>query len=237
MCFHSWVVLVVLLFEKNSAFGSAVVLSSRGCLMFAKKWGGIALLALAFTVHAEKSNENLVLLPYPGTTKWHQVTDQREGNTFLWEFIPVNQEIERYKDILTAQAFPNNRKQSISSFVRSLFASVQGACKSVKVNGPKQGAELGYEIAYAQIYCSQQNGRDFGVHMFFKFIKGVDALYVVQREFRVPVTEIAGVTSFAKGEEKAAADMLKAVNTANDYLAHSVYLCAKNANEDRCAEH
>jgi hypothetical protein len=178
--------------------------------------------------------ERLVARPYPAERPWTLATDNHRGLMMLQEYIPADQQIESYRDILTVQAFPDRRDVSPAVFLRALFSDVTGACEKVTVNGPVERQEGDRPVAYAQIYCSRQIGRPFGVHMFFKVIQGEDALYVVQREFRVPPSAVAGQLAFDKKDQAKAVALLKGQDVASGYLSNSVYLCADRSTEARC---
>jgi hypothetical protein len=178
--------------------------------------------------------ERLVLEPYPGPPAWKQVTYKVAGLQFLRELIPEGQRIEAYRDILTAQSFPQQRGASPAAYLRNIFAGAARACEQVRVNGPTERREGGYVVAYAQVYCSRQTGTAFGVNMLFKAIAGSDALYVVQREFRVPPSAVAGVQSADKAHAAALIAQMKAQAAADAYLLKSVYLCGAGSTEGRC---
>jgi hypothetical protein len=71
--------------------------------------------------------------------------------------------------------------------------------------------------------------------MNFKAIRGDDALYVVNREFRVPPTEKAGVMAFGK-DQAAAVAFMNGQATANAYLTGSVHLCGARSAAADCAD-
>lgn len=193
---------------------------------------GLALWSLAGTALAA---ERLVLEPYPGAQPWREVTHKTAGAAFLIEQIPADQDIDHYRDILSAQSFPDNRGVDPSDFLRGLFARFGGACEGVRVNGPKAQVEAGYAVAYGQAYCGRQRGKPFGVRIFYKVLQGQDALYVVLRESRTPPGAVGGVQSFSKDQLAAAIEMMKAASVANDYIVKSVYLCGSASTEPRCA--
>ncbi|MEN6080689.1 hypothetical protein [Chromobacterium piscinae] len=189
------------------------------------------------TTVAGETREKLILDQYPSDTPWQEVTNKFNGDQWLREQIPSDQKIETHKDILTAQSFPQQKTTEPSSFLKGMFSRVSEACDHVRVNGPKEQQEGGYTVAYAQIYCGKQKGADFGVNMFFKAIKGSDALYVVQREFRVPQSEMSGVTSFTKDQMEQMLSLIKGQSVANGYLVKSVYLCGELSTDKRCETH
>jgi hypothetical protein len=188
-------------------------------------------LSAAGAAHAA---ERLVLEPYPGEPAWTKVTDQRQGQAFLWELIPSDQKIEAYRDILTAQGFPGGQNRDPATFLKGVFSRTAGACTGVRVNGPREATEDGRKVAYAQVFCARQTGRDFGVNMFFKAIQGAEGLYVVQREFRVPPSQTGGVQSFSGEQAQAMMALIKDQSVANHYLVEAVYLCADASTDPRC---
>ncbi len=179
--------------------------------------------------------EELVLEPYPARPAWKEVTTKRQGVRFLRELIPADQKIETYRDILTAQGFPLEPGATPAGVVKGIFAGTSGACEGVRVNGPKETTENGFRVAYAQVYCGRQKGKGFGVVMFFKVIQGKRAMYVVQREFRVPPQVSGGVQSFSKDELPAMTARLEAQSAANKYLVGSVYVCGDGSTAPKCS--
>lgn len=198
------------------------------------RWGAAILAATVLGVAGTASAaEELVLETYPGQPAWKEVTNRRQGVTFLREQIPNDQKLANYKDILAAQAMtPPVADPSL--VLKAMFIRVQSACDGVRVNGPKVGEEDGYKVAYGQIYCGRQKGEKFGVTMFFKVIAGDDATYSINRDFRVPPSATGGVQTFAAGQADAALALLQAQSAANDYLVKSVYLCGSKSKAERC---
>lgn len=188
--------------------------------------------ALATTASAA---ERLVLKPYPATPAWKEATNQAQGAKFLIEMIPSDQQIDSYRDILSAQSFPESRGVAPADLLKTVTANISGSCKNVRINGPKTGTEKGVRVAYAQIYCGQQIGADHGVNMNFKAIQGSEALYVVLRESRVPISGVGGVQLYDTDRVEQATAMLNAQGLANDYLSGSVYLCADGSKDPACA--
>lgn len=191
------------------------------------------LLALSVSGLANAA-ERLVEGPYPSNAPWKLVTNRSAGAAWLREQIPAGQQIDAYKDILASQAFPQQRETDPAAFLQGLFQRIGGQCSGVRVNGPKAAVEGGYNVAYAQIYCGRQNGQAFGVDMFFKVVAGDEALYVVNRDMRVPPSDVGGVQDFGKDGVQAATAMMKAAAVANNYLVNSVYLCGARSTDKRC---
>jgi hypothetical protein len=199
----------------------------------------LGFLAASLSVADPQPNgkERLVMEPYPDTQVWTEVTHDTAGAKFLIERVPSGQTFRNYKDILSAQSFPDQRGVDPSKALKGIFQLAGGSCDSVRVNGPKAQVEGGYNVAYGQVYCGRQRGKSFGVNMFYKIIQGNDAQYVVLRERRVPPSAVAGIQSFTKEQFAAAMEEMKSAATANSYLVESVYLCGASSAEARCSAH
>jgi hypothetical protein len=196
----------------------------------------LAALALVLIGAPVCAAERLVTEAYPGAP-WKTVTDEVAGTQFLREQIPADQQLEGHRDILVAQAMPKAPPGvAPSDLMKRIFANAVGRCANVRVNGPTAVEEGGYSVAYGQVYCSQEIGAETGASMFFKLIDGDDAVYMINREARVPPSEVAGVRVFPKGHEAEAKAALDAQWTAANYLEKSVYLCGPRGTDKRCAK-
>jgi len=194
-----------------------------------------AALGAAFLASAANaaSPERLVVGPYPASPAWRMITNQAEGGgAWIREWAPPSQRGPEYPDIVTAQSFPSARGEDPAAFLRVIFGRTAGACDQVRVNGPVTHVEGGYRVAYAQVYCSHERGKTFGVNMFFKAIGGADALYAVNRHVQVPPSAVAGVQSFANAADAARAASAAAL--ANRFLSQSVYVCGGASTDARC---
>lgn len=195
----------------------------------------VASAALA-SATAAGAAERLVVEPYPGKPAWKEVTNVTRGDQSMREWIPGDQAIESYRDILVAQVYARAPAGiTPSSFLQGLFSRFGGACEHVRVNGPKPSTEGGYATAYAQVYCSRQIGQPFGVSTFYKVMLAGGALYVVNRDIRTPPSDVAGVIEFPKGQAEQGLALMRAQGQANDYLVKSVYLCPDASPDPRCA--
>ena len=183
---------------------------------------------------AAQSAERLVVTPYPAATPWEKVTDQRQGLRALQEWIPADQTLENYRDILAVNAYPLPPGQTPEGYLKGLFRDFTAACSGLRVNGPFARSEGGYPVAYAQAYCGQQKGEAFGVNMFFKVIQGRDALYAVNRDLRVPPSSVGGVQSFDKKDMARMVDLMKRQGEADKFLSEGIYLCGPDGSDPRC---
>ena len=182
-------------------------------------------------------SEELHLVPYPGDPPWKEITNEWKPELKLHtsEWIPSDQDPPDVRDILTIQTFHAMRGTDPSAFLHGVMDLSSKACQRTRVNGPKQQTEEGYRVAYAQIYCAEQKGAGKDVDILLKAIRGNDALYVVQREFRRPTQPGAepGVQRFSERTE--AEKTTNAMATANRYLEDGVALCPLFGPSARCA--
>ena len=194
-------------------------------------WAGVLTVLLA--VAAAQAEERLVLEPYPGAA-WHEVINQANGPRFIRQQVPADQTLQNFNDSLTAQSFPG-QQGAAADVIGVIFNQFSQVCDMVETVGPKVSAEQGREVAYGQLFCGQQKGTTYGVHMFIKVIRGNEAFYVVNRDFRTPPSDHPGAPSFAKGQEKQALALLQAEAEASRYLTERVYLCDPVFPDPKCS--
>jgi hypothetical protein len=195
----------------------------------------------ALSVHAladgppPASQEQLLVPPYSATTAWTKITDQHNDKMVWFEWIPPDQTTADIRDILTEQIFYALKGHDAAEFVSSVMQRTNGACHATRHNGPYGKPELGYQVAYGQIYCVGNENKD--VDIFIKAISGHNALYVVQREFRRPATPGAepGLTKFTKDQLPEAQARLAAQQAADKYLVDQVKLCPNGIAGNVCA--
>jgi hypothetical protein len=193
-----------------------------------------ALLGIGPPALAAPAAEHLVMAPYPGPPAWKSITDKTGPNGFYHEHIPANQTVANFTDILTDQSFNDHAGFDPRIYLRAVFDSVRNACSGLRVAGPQVLPEGGYQAAYGQVYCGRQNGKPYGVMIFYKVISGRSSLYVISREFHTPIAANGAVLSFPPGHEAEAAALLKAQSIADQYLANQVYLCGGASSDSRC---
>ncbi|HKC50462.1 MAG TPA: hypothetical protein VKF60_06685 [Myxococcota bacterium] len=153
--------------------------------------------------------ERLVMAPYPAAPPWRQVSDRhtREGSVAVW--IPPDQDAKAPRDSLTQRVLLGRGKLTASELASELAKDIARGCESARIEGPRRGTEDGNDVAYAEVTCSFQQ------LVLLKVIRGHEALYVAEREFR---------------DEPSAA----ALREANAYLAEKVILCPVMGGLGRC---
>jgi hypothetical protein len=154
--------------------------------------------------------ERFIMAPYPAAAPWKQVSDRhrRGGSIAVW--VPADQDLEHARDLLTKQMILGRNKVEASELASELAKGLAERCQDAHIEGPSRGTEDGNDVAYAEVSCSLQQ------LVLLKVIRGHEALYAAQREFR--------------REPDAAA-----LREANSYLAEQVYLCPVSGGTGRCA--
>jgi hypothetical protein len=182
---------------------------------------------------AASAPERLVMAPYSGGG-WTSVYRQAAPEGWDHEQLPAGQTLQSFHDMLTDQGFYRMAGQDPAAYLAQVFSGFPKACVAVKVNGPTPRMEGGLRVAYGQVYCSQQRGAATGAVEFYKAISGDAALYVVNREFLVPASPVAGQLAFPKGQEREAAALLSSQAAADIYLVKYVYVCGGRSGDPRC---
>ena len=174
------------------------------------------------------AREQLAGPSYPDHQPWKAITNESDARHWQKEWIPADQQVESFKDILSAQAFFNLPNRDPATFLKGMLAHVGADCDNVSVNGPKAATKNGVPVAYGQFYCGQVKGQPFGTHSFIKIIQGADAVYAINRDFRTPVSPVGNVMTFDKAHAADAMALLNGEAAANKYL-EAVHLCADAA--------
>ncbi len=189
--------------------------------------GALALLALGSAANAA---ERLVLGPYPGMT-WHDVVNQTNGVHFFREQMPDGQTQANFQDLMTSQAVTNFRGAP-AQFLAATMTQLGQSCDNVETVGPTIAVEDGHTVAYGRLYCGHQKGQPNGAHIFFKVIRGNDALYVVDRDFKIPPSEHPSAPTLPEAQ---AIPFLQAEGAARKYLTEQVFICDPVFPEPRCS--
>ena len=190
----------------------------------------VVALGLLATGSAASAAERLVLGPYPGMT-WHDVVNQTNGIHFFRERMPEGQTPDNFPDLMTSQSITDYRGPP-DRFLSTTFAQLGQNCDTVETVGPTVTEESGHQVAYGRLYCGRQKGQANGVHIFFKVILGSDALYVIDRDFKIPASDHPSTPALPEAQ---AIPFLQAEGAARKYLTDQVFICDPVFPEPRCS--
>ncbi len=186
----------------------------------------LAVLALGSVATAA---ERLVLGPYPGMV-WHDVAGQSNGARFFREQMPEGQTPANFQDLMTAQSIINFSGPP-AQFLTATFAQLSQNCDGVETVGPTVAVEDGRPVAYGRLYCGHQKGQPNGAHIFFKVIRGNDALYVVDRDFKIPPSDHPSAPVLPEAQ---VIPFLQAEGVAKKYLTDQVFVCDPALPDPKC---
>ncbi len=189
----------------------------------------VVALGLLAAASVASAAERLVLGPYPGLV-WHDVVNQTNGVHFFREQMPQGQSPESFQDLLTAQSVTTFRGPP-AQFLSMTMTQLSQNCDGVETVGPTIGEEDGRTVAYGRLYCGHQKGQPNGAHIFFKVIRGNDALYVVDRDFKIPPSDHPSAPALPEAQ---AIPFLQAEGAARKYLTEQVYICDPVFPDPRC---
>jgi hypothetical protein len=200
----------------------------------------IALLALlaAFcgSALAEPAAETLIVPPYPAAAPWQALPAEQNDNQKTERWIPADQSATAHSDLLAAFTTfkPDSKDPVVAMTTEIFFARLH--CRDTSVNGPKQGVENGYPVAYAQVYCVGNKDSNEDIDTFIKVIVGKAVNYSVWREFRRPAVRGAkpGVSEFPAGKLDEAKARLEAQGIADKFLVDQVQLCPLAGGSGEC---
>lgn len=128
------------------------------------------------------SGERLLLVPPPN---WQPVQLQRSEKMIVTRLYPPGQDEKSWTEILTVQIYPNSN-QSARQFAESIIQYTSDACEATGPGPITEKAVNGYPTAIIPVACSKGRSSGKGGFVLAMIIRGKDALYVIQRQWRGP---------------------------------------------------
>jgi len=95
------------------------------------------------------------------------------------EYIPKNQTMPQWKDMITLQSYSGLGQVPADEFINDMAPRIKQQCKEFK-----PVITSGDKVASMLAYCSKYKQLDQGEITFFKVMKSGDVLFVVQRAWR-----------------------------------------------------
>lgn len=142
-----------------------------------------ALLVLTVhSAHADLQKENL-LIEIPKDYKLGFET--KRENMIIAEYVPIDQDVSNWSDVLTAQIFLGLKPPSVKAFQAVGQGMLVKSCQDAKFMDIWQGQENGY-AALVWIQLCPHNEKTKRMELtYLKAIQGNDSLYLVQKAFKV----------------------------------------------------
>ena len=141
--------------------------------------------AAAVPAHAQQSNTVGERLLMNAPAGWSTVPVQRGEKMVVSRLFPPGESDVQWSEAITVQAYPQS-DQSARSFVEGIIAYSRDNCEAA---GPGPVAETqnnGYPSATVTVTCTRGRTSGLGSFALIQAIRGRDALYVVQRQWRGP---------------------------------------------------
>ena len=118
------------------------------------------------------------------------------------------------RDRLAREIFVGQQATAPRDFASERLRQLTSDCITTSSDGPRPATEEGNDVAYTEVTCMRADG--WTLTALFKVIRGHEALYLAQRDFR-----------YAPSHAE--------LRDARNYLAKQVYLCPITRGIGRCA--
>lgn len=132
-------------------------------------------------VHAELKDENLLQGLPPGYKVDFQT---RQGNMLMTEFVPQNENVNAWTEMVTTQVFLGLRNADISQIQSRITKGWLEVCKGGTIQSLANGEENGYPFSLWMQTCPVNPATGKPENTWFKAIAGSDSLYMVQKAFK-----------------------------------------------------
>ena len=123
--------------------------------------------------------------------KQYKVGFQEQNSKFqMIEFIPENETVEQWSKMITVQTLYKSAKMRPTDFEQAMTQNLRKGCPTAEAAHVIDGIENGYPFSiWIEKFCPDPaTGKTETTY--FKAIQGNEALYVVQKAFKTPMTKV-----------------------------------------------
>jgi hypothetical protein len=138
------------------------------------------LAAPAVANQPQPSGERLLMSPPAG---WKPVVMQRGEKVSITRLYPPNQDENNWSELVTVQIYPSS-EQSPRTFIDGAIHYSRESCEAAGASAVTERTANGYPMATVSITCTKGTKSGMGGFVLIQAIRGKDALYVVQRQWR-----------------------------------------------------
>ena len=131
---------------------------------------------------AQSSEIELLQLSIP--EGWVSGFQVEKGQMEMHEFIPDNQNIDHWSDMITVQIFYGGIGKTAIEFAAVFKQGWKNSCPSMQDSEEITGFENGYAFAFWTQYCELSPVSQRSEFVLIKAIQGKDNFYVIQRAWR-----------------------------------------------------
>lgn len=143
-----------------------------------------ALAALPVQAQAQQQQAGERLLMH-APAGWSAIPLQRGEKMVISRLFPPGENEKQWTQAITVQMYPGS-DQSPRSFIENIIAYSRDNCEAVGPGPVNENQNNGYPAANVTITCTKGRTSGLGSFALIQAIRGRDALYVVQRQWRGP---------------------------------------------------
>lgn len=142
----------------------------------------LVLAAPALAQTQPQGGERLLLNPPQG---WSPVQVQRSDKMVVTRLFAPGEHDKQWTQAITLQMYPGS-DQMPRAFVESIVSYSRDNCEAAGPGPVSEAMSNGYPTATVTVTCTKGRGSGMGSFALVQAIRGKEALYVVQRQWRGP---------------------------------------------------
>lgn len=116
---------------------------------------------------------------------WSAIPIQRGDKMVISRLFPPGEGEKQWNQAITVQMYPNS-EQSARAFIEGIVAYSRDNCEAAGPGPVNEAQNNGYPTATVTITCTKGRTSGLGSFALVQAIRGREALYVVQRQWRGP---------------------------------------------------
>ncbi len=165
------------------------------------------------------SGEQLLMMVPEG---WQPVTLQKSDKAVITRLYPPGQTEQNWTEILTIQMYPGS-EQTPRQFMEGVVQHSVNSCDSTGPGPVSESTRNGYPVGIMTVACSRGKTSGYGSVVMVEGIRGRDALYIIQRQWR-------GAAFGRDGKPSIPEDTLREWST----FAKNISLCDRRGDKHPC---
>lgn len=142
----------------------------------------LAALPAAAQAPQPPAGERLLMAPPPN---WKPVAVQRTEKMNITRLFPPGQDENKWNEAITIQIYPGSTSEA-RAFIENIIQYSRANCEAAGPSAVNEAPVNGYPMASVSVACTKGRSSGLGGFVLVQAIRGKDALYVVQRQWRGP---------------------------------------------------
>ncbi len=143
----------------------------------------LATLAVLAPLSAQAQIQTSERLLFNAPQGWTTVPVQRSDKMIVSRMLPPGQNDKQWTESITLQMYPN-AEFTPRGFVENAITHARTSCEAAGPGPVTETQVNAYPMALVTIACSKGKQTGMGSYVLIQAIRGKDALYVVQRQWR-----------------------------------------------------